>query len=198
MFIYINDNGWEQDPLVEYKQQNSTWENDLDYSNGGGKGKLGLYDQSFRTPVIFYWHQRIQGSFDTSSLVSMEDIVPTILDIAGVSEFKIPSELPGKSLKPLLEGQDYDVRDHIVGYAHQRRSESDMMGQRAEGYYVRTERWFFRWYKDIDVMELYDMQSDPRSEHDVLTKFPHLVEPFKRRIEAWKQKMGMDKPIPVS
>ena len=198
LFIYINDNGWEQDATVEYKQEGSTWKNDLDYANGGGKGKLGLYDQSFRTPVIFYWRNRIKGSLDRSTLVSMEDIVPTILDIAGVSDVNIPNTLPGYSLKPMLEGRDQDLRDHIVGYAHQRRSENDMMGQRAEGYYVRTERWFFRWYKDSGVMQLFDMQSDPRSEHDVLEQFPHLVEPFKRQIDAWKAKVGMDKPIPVS
>jgi arylsulfatase A-like enzyme len=198
LFIYINDNGWEQDADVEYKQAGSTWKNDLDYSNGGGKGKLGLYDQSFRTPVIFYWRNRIQGSFDTSTLVSMQDVVPTILDIAGVSPDKTPKALHGHSLKPLLEGRQQNVRDHIVGYAHQRRSENDMMGQRAEGYYVRTERWFFRWYKDNGTMELFDMQSDPRSENDVLDQFPHLIEPFKLQIEAWKNKVGMVEPIPVS
>lgn len=86
LFIYINDNGWEQEPTVEYKQEGSTWHNDLDFANGGPKGKLGLYDQSFRSPVIFYWHNTIQGAMDTHSLVSMEDIVPTVLDIAGVNK----------------------------------------------------------------------------------------------------------------
>ena len=198
LFIYINDNGWEQDPTVEYKQEGSTWKNDVDYSNGGPKGKLGLYDQSFRTPVIFYWRNHIQGSFDTNSLVSMEDIVPTILDMAGVSKLHTPDELPGYSLKPLLEGKDMPQRDVMVGYAHQRRSVDDMMGQRAEGYYVRTERWFFRWYKDTGVMELFDIRVDPRSNHNVIEKFPHLIQGFKTQIETWKKSVGMDKPIPVS
>ena len=198
LFIYINDNGWEQEPKVEYKQEGSTWENDVDFANGGPKGKLGLYDQSFRTPVIFYWRNHIQGSFDTNSLVSMEDIVPTILDIAGVSKLKTPSDLPGYSLKPLLEGDAIDQRDAIVGYAHQRRSEQDMMGQRAEGYYVRTERWFFRWYKDIDKMELFDVRVDPTSENNVIEAFPHLIEGFVQMVDDWKTSVGMDTPIPVS
>ena len=128
----------------------------------------------------------------------MEDIVPTILDIAGVSELRVPEGLPGYSLKPLLEGKDMDQRDAIVGYAHQRRSETDMMGQRAEGYYVRTERWFFRWYKDIDLMELYDIRIDPKSENNVIADFPHLTKGFVEKIENWKKAVGMDKPIPVS
>ncbi|MEL7449020.1 MAG: sulfatase-like hydrolase/transferase [Pseudomonadota bacterium] len=195
LFIYINDNGWEQEPTVEYKVPGATYENNLNFSNGGGKGKLGLYDTSFLTPVIFYWKGRIQGSTNTESLVSMEDIVPTILDIAGA---RVPDGLPGYSLTPLIEGREMDERDALVGYAHQRRSAEDMMGQRAEGYYVRTNRWHFMWYKDTGDMELYDMTVDPKSENNVIDDNKHLVEGFKERIEAWKKKIGLDKPIAVS
>ena len=124
--------------------------------------------------------------------------MPTILDIAGVTGLKVPKELPGHSLKPMLEGEDQELRDYIVGYAHQRRSEDNMMGQRAEGYYVRTERWFFRWYKDSGTMELFDVRVDPRSENNLIEKFPQLIGTFKGHIENWKQSVGMDKPIPVS
>lgn len=198
LFIYINDNGWEQESDVEYKRPGVTWKNDQYFANGGGKGKLGLYDQSFKTPVIFYWKGHIQGTFDTTSLVSMEDIVPTILDIAGVSKLRFPEDLPGQSLAPLLQGKEIEQRSAIVGYAHQRRSDTDMMGERAEGYYVRTDRWFFRWYKDNGTMELFDVRVDPQSNNNLLDKFPHLVDGFKAQIEAWKQQVGMDTPIPVS
>ncbi len=195
LFVYINDNGWEQEPTVEYKVAGATYQNNLNFSNGGGKGKLGLYDQSFRTPVIFYWRGRIQGSMNTESLVSMEDIVPTILDVAGAV---VPDGLPGYSLKPLLEGNEMDERDAIVGYAHQRRSAEDMMGERAEGYYVRTSRWHFMWYKDTGKMALYDMTVDPKSEKNVLDANKHLIKGFIQRIEAWKKKIGLTEPIAVS
>ena len=173
----------------------ATYQNNLNFSNGGGKGKLGLYDQSFRTPVIFYWRGRIEGAMNTASLVSMEDIVPTILDVAGAS---LPDGLPGYSLKPLLDGNEMEERDAIVGYAHQRRSAEDMMGERAEGYYVRTRRWHFMWYKDTDEMALYDMTADPKSENNVLDANEHLIEGFIQRIEAWKKKIGLTEPIAVS
>ena len=195
LFIYINDNGWEQEPTVEYKVPGATYENNLEFSNGGGKGKLGLYDQSFRTPVIFYWRGRIQGLIDTDSLVSMEDVVPTVLDVAGAL---VPEGLPGYSLKPLLEGREMEERDAIVGYAHQRRSAEDMMGERAEGYYVRTRRWHFMWYRDTGEMALYDITVDPKSENNVIDANRHLIDGFTRRIEAWKKKIGLTEPIAVS
>ena len=89
-------------------------------------------------------------------------------------------------------------RDAIVGYAHQRRSAEDMMGERAEGYYVRTRRWHFMWYKDTGEMALYDVTVDPKSEVNVIDANRHLIEEFTQRIEAWKKKIGLTEPIAVS
>lgn len=195
LFIYVNDNGWEQEPQVEYWREGVTYENDADFANGGDKGKLGLYDQSFRTPIIFYWKGKLHHTFNRTSLVSSADIVPTVLDIVGIESGE---NLPGQSLKPLLEGNIIDERDELVGYVDQRRSQQDMMGERAEGYYVRTHRWHFLWYKNSGEMALFDISIDPKSEHNVIDKFPHLIDQFKEKIEAWKKTIGMDKPIKIS
>ncbi|MEM0912468.1 MAG: sulfatase-like hydrolase/transferase [Pseudomonadota bacterium] len=198
VFIYINDNGWVQEPDAEYKQENHNLHTDINLNHGGEKGKLGLYNQSFLTPVIFYWNNRFQHNTDNSTLVSMEDIFPTILDLAGIENEKLSSELPGFSLKPILEGETTDLRDAIVGYTHQRRNEQSAIGTRAEGYYVRKDNWFFRWYKDIDIMELYDVNADPHSNDNVISKFPHLIDGFKTQVEDWKESIDMIEAIPLS
>ena len=182
-------------PTVEYKQrEDSTIYNDFLFGNGGPLGKNGLYDQSFRTPVIFYWKDRIRRSFNTSSLVSSMDIVPTILDLAGV---EIPSGLPGYSLLPLIDGQSMPERTHIVGYTDNRRSLTSPMGERAEGYYVRTHRWHFLWYADTGEMVLYDVTVDRRAERNLVDEYPALVAGFLEDIEAWKQDMGMTGPVAI-
>lgn len=63
------------------------------------------------------------------------------------------------------------------------------MGRRAEGYYLRTQRWHFFWVAGDNHMELYDMEADPRAEHNVITGHPDLVAKFRRDIEAWRQAM---------
>ena len=61
LFVFVSDNGWEQDAHVEYKQRaDSTIYNDSLFGNGGPLGKNGMYDQSFRSPIIFYWKGRIR------------------------------------------------------------------------------------------------------------------------------------------
>ena len=163
------------------------------YGDGGLKGKNGLYDQSFRSPLVFYWKDRIQGTLNTSSLVSALDIVPTILDVAGV---EVPEELPGMSLKPLLDGGEIGERTELVGYTDNRRTGNrPMTGTPTEGHYVRTARWHFLWYRDLDDYELYDVQRDPGAMHDLAAQFPDLVQRFKGRIDEWRSDMGMSERI---
>ena len=188
LFVYISDNGWEQDPQVEYLTEENIAIYGPIHGNGGPKGKGGLYDRSFRSPLIFYWKGRIQGTLNDSSLVSAMDIVPTILDIAGV---QAPQSLPGLSLKPLLEGGGIDERTELIGYTDKRRSETRPMGSLAEGYYLRTAHWHFLWYRDTGEYELYDVRRDPGADKDLAARFPGLVERFKGRIEQWRDEMGI-------
>ena len=195
LFVFISDNGWEQDADVEYQQgENATIADNVLLGNGGPLGKNGLYDQSFRSPLIFYWKDRVDRSFNTSSLVSSMDIVPTILDLAGV---EIPSGLPGFSLLPLIEGQSIPERTHLVGYTDNRRSRTSPMGDRTEGYYVRTHRWHFLWYADTDEMVLYDVTVDRRAEHNLVEAYPDLVAGFLEQIQDWKQDMGITGPFAI-
>ena len=193
LFIYLTDNGYEQDADVEYLTDSETPSPGL--AGGGFTGKGGLYDLSVRTPIIFYWKDRLTASFDESSLVSSLDIVPTVLDLAGI---EAPEDLKGYSLKSLLEGSR-DIlteRTELIGYSDNRRSDAPM-GMRAEGYYLRTHRWHFLWYADAGDMRLYDVTVDPRGHRDLSASRPDLVREFKQRIEAWKLDMGMPEAIPI-
>ena len=153
------------------------------------KGKGGLHDLSVRTPIIFHWQGRLPPSMNATSLVSSMDIVPTLLDLAGA---EIPSGLPGKSLRPLLEGTGgIQEREALIGYSDNRRSFETVMGAPAEGYYVRTHRWHFLWYADSGETVLYDVTVDPRGERDASGTRSDLVARFKAMVADWKQGMGM-------
>ncbi len=59
------------------------------------------------------------------------------------------------------------------------------MGRQAEGFYVRTERWHFIWYKDDGHVALYDMVGDPNANRDVASDHPELQGAFRAMIEEW-------------
>jgi arylsulfatase A-like enzyme len=56
-----------------------------------------------RVPLIFSWPGHIQGGQRFSQPVSMIDVLPTLLELSGLS---LPEILQGQSLAPLLLGRD--------------------------------------------------------------------------------------------
>lgn len=185
IMVYVNDNGWEQPPYDEYKDSH------ILYSNGGPKGKLALHDLSFRTPIIFHWPGYITADRFETDLVSSVDIVPTLLDYVGLD---IPGTLPGHSLRPIIEKRNADKRDYLIGRITQLRSDSDVMGFNANGYYLRTPTWHFMWFVDTEQMELYNMIDDPDATANVIAEQPVLVEQFQSAIRTWEAEILANLP----
>ena len=187
LIIYVNDNGWEQPPFVDYAGDN------ILYSNGGPKGKLSLHDQAFRAPIILHWPGVIQPGVFERELLSTVDIAPTILDYAGAQP---PSWLPGFSIRPIVEGRASSHREALIGRVTQRRSEDSVMGRPTEGYYLRTPRWYFIWFADEGAMELVDMVEDPEANHNVIAENDHLAAGFPQAIRQWKARALSSAPTP--
>jgi N-sulfoglucosamine sulfohydrolase len=73
--------------------------------------KSNCYVQSTRTPFIVRWDGTVSpGQVDTKHMVSSMDILPTILDAAGIQN---PGGMDGRSLTSLLQGKKQGERDHI-------------------------------------------------------------------------------------
>ena len=74
-------------------------------------GKGSLYDPGLNVPLIVRWPGRVKPG-TTRSLVSGEDIAPTLIEAAGA---QAPKEMSGRSFLPLLTGGSYTPRRHIFG-----------------------------------------------------------------------------------
>jgi N-sulfoglucosamine sulfohydrolase len=74
-----------------------------DHGMGAPGAKNTLYHDGIRTPIIMRWPGKIEaGVIDDNSIVSVIDIVPTILDAAGLPSL---GEIEGKSIIDVLLGK---------------------------------------------------------------------------------------------
>lgn len=183
LFVYVNDNGWEQNPDQEFRHDSLRWH------NGGDKGKLSMYDQSFRSPIIFSWQDKIPAGKSTTALMHSADVLPTILDFAGL---EVPKDIYGQTYRSVLEGKAEGVRESVIGRVTQLRSEADMMGRRAEGYWLRRDNWFFQWNLTDKTQFLFDIATDPENNQDVAADHPKLVEGFVQEINSWRSAMAAE------
>lgn len=75
------------------------------------RSKTRVYDSGMKTPFIVKWDDGIlrPGSI-SKSMVSVIDIAPTLLEIAGV---KSPAEFQGRSFATLFEKPELDFRQYV-------------------------------------------------------------------------------------
>jgi arylsulfatase A-like enzyme len=74
--------------------------------------KLSLYEESATVPLLISWPENIRkGLIDDTHLVSQIDVVPTLVDYAGINT---NSTFTGKSMRPILENQSNPWREYIV------------------------------------------------------------------------------------
>jgi N-sulfoglucosamine sulfohydrolase len=72
--------------------------------------KTWLYDSGIKTPLVVHWPKGIaKASGVSDSLVSVIDIAPTILELAGV---QVPDSMQGVSFSPLLKDTKRQVRNY--------------------------------------------------------------------------------------
>jgi arylsulfatase A-like enzyme len=114
-----------------------------------------MYEESFRMPLIVRWPSATKPGSENTHLVQNLDFAPTFLEMAGV---KVPSDMQGRSLVPLLKGQSpKDWRKSV--YYHYYEYPGVHAVQRHYG--VRTDRHKLIHYYLINEWELFDLQKDP-------------------------------------
>ncbi|HOX01400.1 MAG TPA: sulfatase-like hydrolase/transferase [Candidatus Paceibacterota bacterium] len=123
--------------------------------------KTVLYDESARVPLIIACQGKTAGSISDKLVNTGIDLLPTILEHAGL---EAPKDLPGLSLLPLAFGQPVRAwRDHVVVENHMNQAgELDGLRPEMEGRMVRTERYKYCVFSLGRHREsLVDMEADP-------------------------------------
>lgn len=79
------------------------------------RGKRTSYEGGVRIPFIIRWPGQAKTNLVSEKLVSLIDLVPTLLEATGADP--IPN-LPGRSLIPLLKGKSVDWRQYLFTEFH--------------------------------------------------------------------------------
>jgi arylsulfatase A-like enzyme len=122
----------------------------------GWYDKRWMYEESLKMPFIAKWPGVTKPGTVDEHLIQNIDYASTFLEMAGA---KIPDDLDGESLVPLLKGeQPEDWRTSI--YYHYYEYPSVHMVPRHYG--IRTERFkLMHFYQFGEEWEFYDLENDP-------------------------------------
>ena len=75
------------------------------------KGKWSVKETGLKIPLIVRWPNKVIAGSSSEQMVSVVDILPTVLNIVGNDS----NYLDGKSFLPILEGEEKPIRDFVYG-----------------------------------------------------------------------------------
>ncbi len=141
---------------------------EMGLSHGGLRQKIfNAYEETIRVPFVVSSPRLFPQPRISDALVSLVDIVPTLLGLTGVEPEA--ERFDGRDLGPLLRGEQETVRDAVLFTYDDHQAATalqDGPGQPNRIRCVRDARWKYAVYLDPAAVaapeyELYDLDNDP-------------------------------------
>ncbi|MEG0238203.1 MAG: arylsulfatase [Clostridium sp.] len=130
------------------------------------------YEGSIKVPFIIYDPGNIlnvQCGQEFDEVVELRDIMPTLLDIASI---EIPETVDGRSLKPLIKGENIKWREYIHG-------EHDF--GKYSNHYVTNGKEKYIWYFELQKEQFFDLEKDKDELNDLIDSSE-----YKERIDYFR------------
>ncbi|MGM9739960.1 MAG: sulfatase-like hydrolase/transferase [Candidatus Cryptobacteroides sp.] len=166
------------------------------------EGKGSCYEGGIRVPMIVSWPSKIKSGKRISNPVVPEDFYPSILEIAGISDYKTMQSIDGQSFVKYLQGSGYEDRFIVTHFPHQWRVEDqpdiDFLSA------IRYGEWKLVYRMHDALLELYNLNDDVGEKNDVASGHPDIVKYLSNelsgRLRKWKATMPVvrstGRPVP--
>ena len=165
---------------------------------------LSMYEPTIRVPLIMRYPPTFPASLERDELVSLVDIMPTVLDICGLDAED--DKIAGISLaSPDGPGHEFVIAENgrpINGIDLMKKNfplfDTGSIDHRMK--MLRTPRHKLIWYDDERV-ELYDLESDPEELHDLATEDPALKAEMLGQLRLWvasQESLPPPKPLEIT
>ncbi len=150
---FLDDEGLASNTLVIYSSDQGFY-----LGEHGWFDKRWIYEESLTTPMLARWPGVTKPGSSSNALVSVLDFPETFLDAAGE---KIPSDMQGKSLRPVFDGTaPADWRKSFYYHYYEFPGPHSVR----KHYGVVTDRYkLFHFYEpEMNYWELIDREKDPK------------------------------------
>ncbi len=144
-----------------------------------------LYDETIHVPLLFKLPQERSAGTRVDTRVELVDVLPTMLQTAGIA---VPKEVQGESLLSTLK--PLTARDRPAyaesDYPHRTFGWSSLRS-------LRTGKYLFI---EAPREELYDQTTDPKAEHNLATASVAVTSTLASQLDALREKTSTAKEAP--
>ena len=146
-----------------------------------------IYEEQVRVPLLLRWPGRLPAGRVIEGAVSLIDLAPTLLELAGVTP--APDEpMQGESLVRVIEGKESidPARPIFLFRQLYQRGFDSGTPVAGEQYGIRVGDWKLILAPDEGTRQLFDVARDPRERRDRNADEPALAAELEQKIAAWR------------
>lgn len=173
--------------------------------NLGEHGKvdhlLSMYETTIRVPLIIRHPASFAEGTQSDQLVSLVDLVPTVLEICGFSSDSLENSglslLGGKRPPDAFVIAENDRPLNGIELMKNNYPDFDTTQIDRRMRMLRTRSHKLIWYDDGET-EVYDLQNDPEELENIADREPELRKQLVARLEAWSESLGEPAPPTTS
>jgi arylsulfatase A-like enzyme len=189
VIAFLKENGLDENTIVVYMGDQGFF-----LGEHGWYDKRWMYEESFQMPCLIRFPKGVAAGTVINQLGTNVDIAPTLLEYAGV---EIPSDMQGKSLKPLLEKNEKAVKNWRKSVYYQY-FEYPKWHSVLPHYGLRTDRYkLMHFYYTDDMWEFYDLEKDPNeltNQYDNPV-YQKIIKKLKKELYKQQKAVGDNYPI---
>ncbi len=177
LILFLGDNGTAAQSIIRARQGKYIRKPVYSETSWGRVqgGKTSLSDSGTRVPWIVSWPGVVPRNTTTQALVDASDLLPTLLELAGIDIPRKPV-LDGRSFARTLTQPNHSARDWV---------RAEVRGQG----WVADRRW-----KLYDDGRLFDRKSDPLEKKPVAAPFAPETKAARQRLAAIRERLKPSSP----
>lgn len=142
--------------------------------------RTALYEQLVHVPLVIRYPARFQPGTRCKEQVSLMDLYPTILELAGAER----SSFSTNGTHSLLAPPGFEKRPYVIAENTAPKSMNGVVARM-----LRTDRYKLIWRSD-EQHELYDLLEDPVERVNLIASKPDLARELQEQLMAWMNSLG--------
>lgn len=150
-----------------------------------------LWDTMLHTPLVMRYPQGIPAGSRVEHLAANVDVMPTLLDLAGIDDEEASEHMHGHSLLKPINGEP--TRDFVMTELQKALEPMHWIPREMPGFdyrvfnrhmkSARTLDWKYIWSSDAARDGLYHVATDPEEQKNVLGEHPDVAEDLRVNME---------------
>lgn len=157
-------------------------------------GKGSAYEGGIREPMLVKWPGVVKPGVVCDKPLIIEDFYPTILEMAGITDYKTVQHIDGVSFVPMLKetGDTFKGRKLFWHYPNLWGNTGPGIGATSV---VRNGDWKLVYYYETGKKELFNIRADIGEKDDCASRNPKLVHKLSGELGKYLRSVNAQRPF---